>query len=137
MAKIEAITTERILIPIRSDWMIVGSGGVHDRSPFLLVRVRAEGIEGLGEVSGTHGWSGEGFETAEAAVRDVLAPALKGLEMLPNRVRPAMDKALAGFPFTKAGIEMACWDGLGKALGTSVSSLLGGAGRDSVVSKFS
>jgi len=69
MTRIETITTERILIPIRHDWMIVGSGGVHDRSPFLLVRVRADGIEDLGEVSGTHGWSGEGFETAEAAIR--------------------------------------------------------------------
>jgi L-alanine-DL-glutamate epimerase-like enolase superfamily enzyme len=137
MPRIDAIITERILVPIRRDWMIVGGGGIHDRSPFLLVRVRADGIEGLGEVSGTHGWSGEGFETAEAAVQDVLAPALKGMELHPNLIRPAMDKALAGFSFTKAGIEMACWDGLGKALGTSISSLLGGAIRNSVLSKFS
>lgn len=137
MPKIEAVITERILVPIRRDWMIVGGGGVHDRSPFLLVRVRIDGIEGVGEVSGTHGWSGEGFETADAAIHEVLAPALKGMELLPNVVRPAMDKALAGFPFTKAGIEMACWDGLGKALGTSVSTLLGGAIRNSVMSKFS
>jgi hypothetical protein len=81
--------------------MITGGGGTHDRSPFLLVRVRADGIEGLGEVSGTYGWSGEGFETAEAAVHNVLAPALKGLELSPNLVRPAMEKTLADSPLLK------------------------------------
>jgi L-alanine-DL-glutamate epimerase-like enolase superfamily enzyme len=137
MPKIEAIKTERILVPIRKEWMITGGGGTHDRSPFLLVRLRAEGIEGLGEVSGTYLWSGEGFETAEAAVKNVLAPLLVGMDLSPNAVRIAMDKALAGFHFTKAGIEMACWDALGKALGAPIGTVLGGAIRSTVPSKFS
>ena len=137
MPKIEAIHTDRILVPMRRKWVITGGAGTHDRSPFLLVRLKSEEIEGIGEVSGTHLWSGEGFETAEAAVRNVLAPALIGLELSPNVVRIAMDKALAGFPFTKAGIEMAVWDALGKHRGASVSTLLGGSIRTAVSSKFS
>jgi L-alanine-DL-glutamate epimerase-like enolase superfamily enzyme len=137
MPKIEALNTDRVLVPIRKEWMITGGGGTHDRSPFLLVRLRGEGIEGLGEVSGTYLWSGEGFETAEAAVKNVLAPWLVGMDLSPNSVRIAMDKALAGFHFTKAGIEMSCWDALGKALGTSISTMLGGAIRSTVPSKFS
>ncbi len=137
MLKIEAINTERILLPIRPEWVITGGAGTHDRSPFLLVWVRAEGVEGIGEVSGTYLWSGEGFETAEAAIRNVLAPLLVGRELYPNAVRVVMDNALAGFPFTKAGIEMACWDALAKSCDVSVGTLLGGAVRNSVRSKFS
>jgi muconate cycloisomerase len=48
-----------------------------------------------------------------------------------------MDRVLAAFPFTKAGVEMACWDALGKIRGVSVAALLGGPIRTSVVSKFS
>ena len=137
MAKIDAILSERILVPLRQEWIIKGGRGTHDRSPFLLVRVRSEGIEGLGEVSGTYIWSGEGFETAEAAIRHVLLPALAGSELSPRRVRAAMDRVLAGFAFTKAAVEMACWDALGKMCGLTVAALLGGAIRRAVVSKFS
>lgn len=137
MPKIETIITEKILVPIRPQWIITGGAGTHDQSPFLLVRVKAEGIEGIGEVSGTHLWSGEGFETAEAAIKHVLAPVLVGKEISPNTARMIMDKALAGFPFTKAGIEMALWDALAKSHDVSLSLMLGGAIRDSVVSKFS
>jgi o-succinylbenzoate synthase len=137
MPKIEAIITERLLVPTKPEWIVTGGRGTHDKSPFLLLRLKCEGIEGLGEVSGTYGWSGEGYDTAEAAIRHVLAPVLIGLECSPRTIRPAMDRVLAGFPFTKAGIEMACWDALGKALNAPVARLLGGPIRDRVLSKFS
>ena len=88
-------------------------------------------------MSGTYLWSGEGFETAEAAVNAALRPALAGKELAPKVVRREMDRVLAAFPFTKAGVEMACWDALGKICGVSVGTLLGGPIRSSVVSKFS
>lgn len=137
MPKIESIVTDRVVVPIRQDWMVKGGAGAHDQSPFLIVRLRGEGLEGIGEVSGTYPWSGEGYETAEAAVKNVLTPSLLGMEFSPNQIRNVMDKALAGFHFTKAGIEMACWDALGKALGVSIQTLLGGAIRTKVLSKFS
>lgn len=114
--KIESIVTERLLVPLRKEWIIACGRFTHESSPFLRVRMRANGIEGIGEVSGTYEWSGEGFETAEAAVKYVIAPALTGLELAPNTVRSVMGRVLAGFPFTKAAIEMACWDALGKLL---------------------
>jgi len=137
MPKIEAITAERVLVPIKPEWVITGGAGTHDRSPFLIVRVRADGIEGIGEVSGTYLWSGEGFDTAEAAIKNVLSPLLLGKSVAPRTARSAMDRALAGFPFTKAGIEMALWDIVGKSCGVSVGTLFGGPIRNSVASKFS
>src|SRR5688572_13052934 len=137
MPKIEAIITERVLVPTKPEWIVTGGRGTHDKSPFLLLRLKCEGIEGLGEVSGTYGWSGEGYDTAEAAIKQVLAPALIGAEISPRTICPAMDRVLAGFPFTKAGIEMACWDVLGKTLNAPVCRLLGGPIRDRVLTKFS
>jgi o-succinylbenzoate synthase len=137
MLKIQAILTERVLVPTKPEWIVTGGRGTHDQSPFLLLRLKCDGVEGLGEVSGTYGWSGEGYDTAEAAIKHVLAPALVGAEISPRTIRPAMDRVLAGFPFTKAGIEMACWDALGKALNAPVSRLLGGPVRDRVLTKFS
>jgi muconate cycloisomerase len=135
--RIEAILTERVLVPTKPQWIVTGGRGTHDRSPFLLLRLKCEGIEGLGEVSGTYGWSGEGYDTADAAIQHVLVPALIGTELCPRAVRHLMDRVLAGFPFTKAGIEIACWDALGKALNASVATLLGGPIRDRVLTKFS
>ena len=40
-----------------------------------------------------------------------------------------MDRALIGNPFTKAGVEMALFDLVGKALGVNATVLLGGARR--------
>src|SRR5262249_56180999 len=37
-----------------------------------------------------------------------------------------MDAALKGHPYVKSGIDMACWDILGKATGQPVCVLLGG-----------
>ena len=47
MPKIESILTERVLVPLRPEWTIKGGRGTHDRSPFLLIRVRSEGLKDL------------------------------------------------------------------------------------------
>lgn len=45
-----------------------------------------------------------------------------------------MDAALKGHPYVKSGIDMACWDLLGKSTGTSVCDLMGGRfGEDHVL----
>ena len=44
-----------------------------------------------------------------------------------------MDAALKGHPYVKTGIDMACWDILGKVSGLPVCTLLGGRYRDDFV----
>jgi len=43
-----------------------------------------------------------------------------------------MDKMLKGHPYVKSGIDMACWDILGKVCGQPVYTLLGGSFMDEI-----
>ncbi len=43
-----------------------------------------------------------------------------------GRLNRRMDAALKGHPYVKSGLDMACWDILGKATGQPVCTLLGG-----------
>ena len=54
-----------------------------------------------------------------------------------ERLSARMRTVIAGNPFTKAGLEMALWDILGKAAGLPLYRLLGGPVRDFVPTKFS
>ncbi len=137
--KITGIECIPVRVPIRPELAIRAKGGCHSESPFLLVKVRTdEGITGLGEVSCTPRWSGEDQVTAAHFIRGILAPAIGGrdprdIEALTGTLRGA----LYGHPFTKAALEMALWDILGKAAGLPVYRLLGGPVRDSIPTKWS
>lgn len=137
--KISAIEAIPITIPIKPELIIRSARGVHDVSPFVIVRVHTdEGMTGLGEVSCTPIWSGEDQVTAAHFIDTLLAPALVGrspLEIEP--VRMAMHRVLAANPFTKAAIETACWDILGKVAGLPLYRLWGGPVRERVPIKFS
>ena len=62
-----------------------------------------------------------------------VAPALLGAD--PRQVaviNRLMDQALAGHPYVKSALDMACWDLLGKAGGQPVCTLLGGRFGDAI-----
>jgi muconate cycloisomerase len=128
--KITRIETVPICVPLRPELAIrSGRGGAHLVSPFLLVKIHTdEGIVGLGEASCTPRWSGEDQTTAAHFINDYFAPQLVGEVVdcsTPLLGRDAADEVarlatrfcsiVAGNPFTKAAVEMALWDILGKA----------------------
>lgn len=137
--RVTHVETIAVRVPLVPNFVILGSLGLHESSPFLLVKVHTdEGITGLGEVSATPIWSGEDHVTADHVIRGFLEPAIAGedpraIERLSGRLR----KAVAGNVFTKAGIEMALWDILGKAANLPLYRLLGGPVRSSVPVKMS
>jgi L-alanine-DL-glutamate epimerase-like enolase superfamily enzyme len=107
----------------------VMSGGREITSlPSTLVCVTADsGLRGWGEVCplGTT-YLPAHAEGARAALA-LLAPAVIGVE--PTNlaaVNDAMDSVLSGHAYAKSPIDVACWDLTGRALGVSVSTLLGG-----------
>jgi L-alanine-DL-glutamate epimerase-like enolase superfamily enzyme len=86
-----------------------------------------EGFTGWGEVCplGTT-YLAAHADGARAALA-LLAPAVVGLDATNlAAVNAAMDRALAGHEYAKSPIDVACWDVLGRALGVSVTTLLGG-----------
>jgi L-alanine-DL-glutamate epimerase-like enolase superfamily enzyme len=138
MTTIAAIHTARVSRPVRSDLVVRGARGAHDRSDYLLVRVvTSDDVEGFGEVSATPRWSGEDGSTAAHIVADLLRPALIGQPLVPGVLDRLMDQVVAGNPFTKAGVSMALWDAHARALGVPLAVALGGPFRDEVPIKCS
>src|SRR6476660_114587 len=119
ITRIECIPVD---VPIVPEFQITGSLGSHVHSPFLLVRVHTdEGLVGLGEVSCTPGWSGEDQVTAAHVIREYLAPRLVGEDPTEvERLSAIIRGGVANNPFTKAGLEIALWDLLGKSVGLPV-----------------
>lgn len=136
---VTSIETIPVRVPIHEHLAIRAKGGTHSVSPFLLVKIHTdEGITGLGEVSCTPRWSGEDQVTAAHFIADIFEPLLKGQDPRQiERLTVIMRQALAGNPFTKAAIEMALWDILGKTAGMPVYQLLGGPVREFVHTKWS
>jgi muconate cycloisomerase len=138
--KIVRIDTIPVDIPIDPTRALKsGGGGRHARSQFLLVKVHTDdGPVGLGEVSCTPRWSGEDHVTAAHIIATILAPLLAGEDPTHvERLARVLRGTVAGHPFTKAAVEMALWDILGKVAGLPLYRLLGGPVRDVVPTKFS
>ena len=99
------------IVGVETDTGLVGYGEVCPLGPFYLPAY-AEGVRaGLKEL-GPHllGWN-----PCELAV-----------------LNQRMDAALKGHPYVKSGIDIACWDILGKATGLPVCVLMGGRFGESV-----
>lgn len=108
--------------------------GFRFESKILLVLVHTdEGLLGLGEANGSADWSGETCQGTKDVIDHHFVPLLLGED--PRRVSHCMRKLAKthGHPFGKAALEMAFYDLLGKSLGVSLTTLLGGAVRESTI----
>ena len=93
------------IVQVDTDAGLVGYGEVCPLGPFYLPAY-ADGVR--------------------AGVRE-LAPHLLGSDPRQlSKLNRQMDAALKGHPYVKSGIDMACWDILGKAANQPVCTLLGG-----------
>ncbi|WP_427015648.1 mandelate racemase/muconate lactonizing enzyme family protein [Pseudarthrobacter sp. P1] len=99
-----------------------------------------EGIVGWGESPAGATWGGshmryygESPETVRLVIETHLLPAIKGMDPVDiSLIHEAMDKVIKGHPYAKAAVDIACYDAAGKALGVPVSTLLGGAHKNSI-----
>ena len=138
--QIEAVDVYPVRIPLKPEFFMITALGRHERSDYVLVRIRCSGgIEGVGEATVMPRWSGETVWGSVAAIRDVLAPAVLGADPRDiEQIDGRMDRACKHNWFSKAAIEMACWDAWGRQEGRPVFELLGGAVRPLTIrSRFS
>src|ERR1019366_9297052 len=99
-----------------------------------------EGIVGWGEAPAGATWGGsqmryygETPETVRHVTCDYLAAAIEGCDPLElGVIHGRMDSVIKGHPYAKAAVDMACYDAAGRALGVSVSALLGGRVRQGI-----
>ena len=137
--KITGIETIPVRVPIREQLAIRGKGGYHSTSPFLLVKVHTDSaLTGLGEVSCTPAGAARTSSLRHISSSLSLSLCCRARTRSISAPTPQLiGNALFGHPFTKAALEMAFWDLLGKAAGLPVYRLLGGKRRDFVPLKWS
>ena len=107
---------------------VMSGGRVIDSLPSTIVRVTSDtGVVGFGEVCPLGSTYLASHSAGARAALELLAPAVIGLD--PTNlaaVNDAMDAVLMGHEYAKSPIDVACWDLTGRALGVSVTTLLGG-----------
>jgi L-alanine-DL-glutamate epimerase-like enolase superfamily enzyme len=126
--KIQRISAYRVELPLHEGsyrWSGGKSVSVFDST---VVEVQTDtGVTGYGEVCPLGPFYLPAYaDGVRAGIRE-LGPHLIGedpLELL--KLNRRMDAALKGHAYVKSGIDMACWDILGKVTGQPVCTLLGG-----------
>ena len=126
------VRTYPITLPVRPEFMIVSSAGKHAVSPYVIVEIRTDGGEsGWGEATVVPLWSGETQGGALFTINELFKPILIGRETAGIEsileIAAAMDAAILENNFTKAAVEMALLDLLGKREKKPLFELLGGA----------
>ena len=124
--KISAIETYPLVLPVRE--IYGGAAGFLEDCRSLIVRVEAEnGIEGWGEATqGRPGNTSETLETMAIMAQQYFAPALIGMDLEETgSVLCALHRVRNGHPITKAAIEIALFDALGKLYRLPLCRLLG------------
>lgn len=100
--------------------------------PAIIIKITAaDGTVGWGESVPIPRWGGETAEGALACLRNYLVPVLKGQDAMDlEHLHALMGKEIANgfstsYPITKAGLDIALHDLLGKAQGKGLAELWG------------
>ena len=98
----------------------------------VVVRVRGEnGLEGYGEAPATAVITGETKGSIACAVRDFIAPAITGMDLMDlDAVMEKLQRSMVHNTSAKAAVDMALLDLWGKTLNAPLWRLLGGAKRE-------
>jgi L-alanine-DL-glutamate epimerase-like enolase superfamily enzyme len=133
--KIRRISAYRVELPLYEGSYRWSGGKAVTVFDSTVVRVDTDtGLAGHGEVCPLGPFYLPAYAAGVRAGLAELGPHLLGecpCELL--KVQRRMDAALKGHPYVKSGIDMACWDILGKAAGLPVATLLGGRYGDDFV----
>ncbi|MEM9826629.1 MAG: cis-3-hydroxy-L-proline dehydratase [Planctomycetota bacterium] len=132
--KIQRISAFQVDLPLNEGsyrWSGGKSVSVFDST---IIRVETEcGMTGFGEVCPLGPFYLPAYAAGVRSGLQELGEHLIGMD--PRQIgvlNRRMDAALKGHPYVKSGIDIACWDILGKVSGLPVCTLLGGRFGDSV-----
>jgi L-alanine-DL-glutamate epimerase-like enolase superfamily enzyme len=126
--KITSIRAYQVDLPLHEGSYKWSGGNVVTVFDSTVVAVETDqGITGYGEVCPLGPAYLPAYAAGVRAGLKEIGPKLLGLDPRDLGVlNRRMDQALRGHPYVKSGIDVACWDILGKATGQPVVTLLGG-----------
>jgi L-alanine-DL-glutamate epimerase-like enolase superfamily enzyme len=133
--KIRRISAYRVELPLCEGSYRWSGGKAVTVFDSTVVRVETdEGVTGYGEVCPLGPFYLPAYADGVRAGIKELGPHLLGENPLElGKLNRRMDAALKGHAYVKSGIDMACWDILGRATGQPVCTLLGGRYGDDFV----
>jgi o-succinylbenzoate synthase len=128
--KIVEVEAFPVSLPLKKPFTI--ALGTMTHSTHAVVRITTdEGVVGYGEASTWHVVYGYDQHELVWAIDRYLGPAVKGMEVTEmEAILARMDAVLPKNLMAKAGVEIACQDARAKALGASLSHLIGGRLKD-------
>jgi L-Ala-D/L-Glu epimerase len=120
-------------LPFRDPY-VTARGEIHERD-LILVRIRGEGLEGLGETAALALRGGPGIDAIAAEIRDRCWPALLDGGVDPGRIWSAIARCRnrGASAQALAAVDIALHDIVGRASGDPVWRLLGAAEVNPVV----
>ena len=125
--KIEGFSLYRLSLPIAGKPYSMSSGILREVETVLLKLTLDNGVVGWGETCPLGTTYAEAHAGGAVAALQVILPGLIGVEATPRAVALHMDAKLEGHNYSKAAVDIAVHDALGRTLGVPVSTLLGGA----------
>ncbi|MBY6141207.1 mandelate racemase/muconate lactonizing enzyme family protein [Leisingera daeponensis] len=123
-------------LPVKNGPYTMANAEVWALDTTLVKLVADNGQTGWGETCPVGPTYAESHAAGARAALIAMAEGLIGAEVAPVTLHRRMDRLLNGHNYAKAAIDIAAHDLLGKHLGVSVSTLLGGATTDRVPSYY-
>ena len=130
--RIEQIETFPVIYPTTMRFKFFEGPSAKPGRPGVVVKITCDdGTVGWGESVPVPRWSYETLESATTTINNYLAPVLIGMNPFDlEAIHQAMNQEIApsfstGAPITKAGIDLALHDILGKVSGKNVAELWG------------
>jgi L-alanine-DL-glutamate epimerase-like enolase superfamily enzyme len=133
--KINRVDAIPVTIPTNAFSSAFRKFGPMRKVSFVVVRIRTDdGLIGNAEGVGRAGFFGQPVESVKFAIDKYLSPRIIGLDPFDlERILSTMDMTIVGNSCAKAGIEIALYDLMGKALKMPVYQLTGGRYRDKIL----
>lgn len=137
---LESLETYFVSLPVRRVHRWVGLDTPIGNA-YVVTRVAlSDGSVGWGEAQAIKTWGGDDAsrygempKTTAIIIRDVLFPVLKEVDVRQfETVHATMNRALRGYPYAKAAVELALMDAVARGMDVPVYQLLGGRVRDKV-----